>query len=61
MKRQVKAEIEEEIRDFLEFNENENATCTILFNTKKIKVMLKRKFIAQGPTLRDWRTHLQTI
>ena len=51
MKKYVKAEIEEEIRDFLEFNEKEYTTCTILFNTKKIKVVLRRNFIAQTPTL----------
>ena len=33
--KQVKAEIEDEIINFLEFNENEYATCTILFNTRK--------------------------
>ena len=61
MKQQVKAEIQEEIRDFLEFNKNKYPTCTILFKTKKIKVMLKRKFIAQMSTLTNWRAHFQTI
>ena len=37
--------MENEIRDFLEFNGNEYATCTILINTKKINVVRKRKFI----------------
>ena len=57
----VKAEIDEEIRDFTEFNENQIATCTIRFNTKKIKVVLRRKFIAQMPTLEKWRAHLLKI
>ena len=47
MKQQVKAEIEEEIRDLLEFNENQYPTCTILFKTRKIKEVLKRKVIAE--------------
>ena len=42
--------MENEIRDFLEFNGNEYATCTILINTKKINVVHKRKFIPQMPT-----------
>ena len=51
-KKQVKAGIEEEIRDSLELKENEYATCTILFKTKKLIVLLRRKFIAQMPTLK---------
>ena len=58
MKKYVKAEIEEEIRDFLEFNEKEYTTCTILFNTKKIKVVLRRNFIAQMPTLKKRESSL---
>ena len=58
MKKYVKADIEEEIRDFLEFNEKEHTTCTILFNTKKIKVVLRRNFIAQMPTLKKRESSL---
>ena len=58
MKKYVKADIEEEIRDFLEFNEKEYTTCTILFNTKKIKVVLRRNFIAQMPTLKKRESSL---
>ena len=42
----VYTEIKEEIRDFLEFNGNEYAACTISWNTKKMKVELRRKFTA---------------
>ena len=57
----VKAGIEEEIKDFLEFNKNKYATSTILFNTRKIKVVLRRKFIPQMPTFKKRRAHLLTI
>ena len=44
----VYSEIKKEIRDFLEFNGNECATCTISCYTMKMKVELKRKFTAQN-------------
>ena len=39
---------QEEIRDFIEVNENEYATCTISWNTKKMKLELRRKSTAQN-------------
>ena len=44
----VYTKTEEEIRDFLEFNVNEYATCTISWNTKNMKVELRRKFTEQN-------------
>ena len=44
----VYTEKEGEIRDFLVFNGNEYATCTISWNTKKMKMELRRKFTAQN-------------
>ena len=42
----VFTEIKEGIREFLEFNGNEYAACTISWNTKKMNVELRRKFTA---------------
>ena len=36
------------MRDFLEFNANEYATCTISWKIKNMKVELRRKFTAQN-------------
>ena len=46
----VYTDIKEEIRDFLEFIGNEYATCTISWNTKKMKVELKESSQHKMPT-----------
>ena len=42
MKKYVKAETKVRSRGFPEFNENEYETCTILFNTIKIKAVPRK-------------------
>jgi hypothetical protein len=53
----VKEEIKKEIKDFLEFNENEGTALLNFWDT--MKAVLRGKLIDLVPLKRNWREHTQ--